>query len=83
MARVVAAPSDALVPEPRLEVVEHLAAAGEKHDELLGRLVDLLGRVWRVRRVAVDATGLGETLARLLAKTLGPSIVGPLRFTAE
>ncbi|MBF8286620.1 MAG: hypothetical protein HW393_434 [Dehalococcoidia bacterium] len=83
VARVVAAPSDALVPEPRLEVVEHLAVAGEKHDELLGRLVDLLGRVWRVRRVAVDATGLGETLARLLAKTLGPSVVRPLRFSAE
>jgi hypothetical protein len=83
IARVVAPASDALVPEPRLEVVEHLAATGEKHDELLGRLVDLLGRVWRVRRVAVDATGLGETLARLLAKTLGPSIVRPLRFSAE
>jgi hypothetical protein len=83
VARIVAAPSDALVPEPRLEVVEHLAVAGEKHDELLGRLVDLLGRVWRVRRVAVDATGLGETLARLLAKTLGPSVVRPLRFSAE
>jgi len=83
VARVVAPPSDALVPEPRLEVVEHLAVAGEKHDELLGRLVDLLGRVWRVRRVAVDATGLGETLARLLAKTLGPSVVRPLRFSAE
>jgi hypothetical protein len=83
IARVVAAASDALVAEPRLEVVEHLAVAGEKHDELLGRLVDLLGRVWRVRRVAVDATGLGETLARLLAKTLGPSVVRPLRFSAE
>ncbi len=83
VARVVAPSSDALVPEPRLEVVEHLAVAGEKHDELLGRLVDVLGRVWRVRRVAVDATGLGETLARLLAKTLGPSVVRPLRFSAE
>jgi hypothetical protein len=83
IARVVAPAADALVPEPRLEVVEHLAAAGERHDELLGRLVDLLGRVWRVRRVAVDATGLGETLARLLAKTLGPSVVRPLRFSAE
>jgi hypothetical protein len=83
IARVVAPAPDAIVPEPRLEVVEHLAVAGEKHDELLGRLIDLLGRVWRVRRVAVDATGLGETLARLLAKTLGPSIVRALRFSAE
>ncbi|MCH7523240.1 MAG: hypothetical protein IH920_05670, partial [Chloroflexi bacterium] len=72
-----------LVQEPRLEVVEQLAVAGEKHDELFGRLVDLLGRVWRVRRVTVDATGLGETLARLLARTLGQSVVRPLRLSAE
>jgi phage FluMu gp28-like protein len=83
VARVVAPASDAIVQEPRLEVVEHLAVAGEKHDELFGRLVDMLGRVWRVRRVAVDATGLGETLARLLAKTLGPSVVRAVRLTAE
>ncbi len=83
IARLVAPASDAIVQEPRLEVVEHLAVAGEKHDELFTRLVDLLGRVWRVRRIAVDATGLGETLARLLARALGSSVVRPLRFTAE
>lgn len=83
VARVVAPASDAIVQEPRLEVVEHLAVAGEKHDELFARLVDMLGRVWRVRRVAVDATGLGETLARLLARTLGPSVVRAVRLTAE
>ena len=43
----------------------------------------MLGRVWRVRRVAVDATGLGETLARLLAASLGQEAVRPFRFTAE
>ncbi len=83
IARLVAPASDAIVQEPRLEVVEQLAVAGEKHDELFVRLVDVLGRVWRVRRIAVDATGLGETLARLLAKALGPSVVRPLRFSAE
>ncbi len=83
VARVVAPASDAIIPEPRLEVVEHLAVAGEKHDELFSRLVDLLGRVWRVRRVAVDATGLGETLARLLARTLGPSVVQAVRLSTE
>ena len=81
--RVVAPASDAIVQEPRLEVVEHLTVAGEKHDELFVRLADVLGRVWRVRRVTVDATGLGETLARLLARTLGPSVVRPLRLSAE
>ncbi len=83
VARVVSPPADALVKEPRLEVVEHVCTVGERHDELFPRLVDLLGRVWRVRRVAVDATGLGETLARLLARTLGPSVVKAVRFTAE
>ena len=83
VARVVAPASDAIVQEPRLEVVEHLAVAGEKHDELFVRLADVLGRVWRVRRVTVDATGLGETLARLLARTLGPSVVRPLRLSTE
>ena len=83
VARVVAPASDAIVQEPRLEVVEHLTVAGEKHDELFVRLADVLGRVWRVRRVTVDATGLGETLARLLARTLGPSVVRPLRLSTE
>ncbi|MEX0799848.1 MAG: hypothetical protein WD379_01360 [Dehalococcoidia bacterium] len=83
VARVVAAALDAIVAEPRLEVVEHLSLTGVRHDELFARLVDVLGRVWRVRRVTVDATGLGETLARLLAKALGPAAVQPFRFTAE
>jgi hypothetical protein len=83
VARLVAAADDAVVGEPRLEIVEHLAVAGERHDELFGRLVDLLGRVWGVRQVVVDATGLGETLARLLAKALGPAVVRPFRFSAE
>ena len=30
-----------------------------------------------------DVTGLGETLARLLARTLGPSVVRPLRLSTE
>ncbi len=83
LARVVAPASDAIVQEPRLEVVEHLTVAGEEHDKLFARLVDMLGRVWRIRRVAVDATGLGETLARLLARALGPSAVRAVRLTAE
>ncbi len=81
--RLVFPPSDALVQEPRLEVVEHCCFQGERHDLLHGRLVDLLGRVWRVRRVAVDATGLGETVARFLATALRPGVVLPVRFSSE
>ncbi len=83
IARVLYPPRAALVQEPRLEVIEHYAWTGDAHDALFERLADLLGRVWRVRRVAVDATGLGETLARLLAAALGESTVRPFRFTAE
>jgi len=83
IARVVPAASSALVQEPRLEIVEHVAFDGEPHDAVLARLADVLGSVWRVRRLAVDATGLGETLARFLARALGEDVVRPFKFTAE
>jgi len=83
IARVVPPANDAIVQEPRLEVVEHLAVTGAAHDMLLGRLADLLDRMWRVARVAVDATGLGETLCRLLAQALGEDRVRAFRFSAE
>ncbi|HET9477021.1 MAG TPA: hypothetical protein VFP63_06005 [Dehalococcoidia bacterium] len=82
IARVVPPPAAALVQEPRLEIVEHVAFAGEPHDVVLARLADLLGEVWCVRRVAVDATGLGETLARFLARAIGEERVRPFKFTA-
>ena len=45
------------------------------------QLLDLLREVWRVRRVTVDATGIGEGLAAGLVKALG-SVVEPVTFTA-
>jgi hypothetical protein len=83
IARVLYPPSEALVQEPRLEVVEHRAWVGEPHDRLFGALVDLLRGVWLVRRVAVDATGLGETMGRLLASALGSEAVSAVKFTGE
>ena len=80
--RLVYPAREALVQEPRVEVVEHLAWTGEPHEALVPRLVDLLRDTWRVTRVAVDATGLGETVARLLAQAM-PGRVEPLRFSAE
>ena len=68
--------------DPRLEVVEHYVWTGEPHEHLLRRLADLLREVWQVRRLAVDATGLGETIARLLTVALGSQIVLPLKFSA-
>lgn len=83
IARIVPPAAGATVPEPRLEVVEHVAEAGAPHDELLARLSDLLGEVWRVSRVTVDATGLGETIATVLARRLGEDIVQLLRFSTD
>src|SRR5205085_2853579 len=85
IARVVAAPADAVVAEPRIEVVEHAAWQGAAHAELMGGLARLLRDVWRVRRVVIDATGVGEGLASALASLRGgaaPEIVR-LRLTEE
>ena len=81
--RLIYAESAALVTEPRLEIVEHYCWTGEPHEALLPRLIDLLKSVWRVHRVAVDATGLGETAARLLASSLGEGRVDAVKFTSE
>jgi hypothetical protein len=68
---------------PLLEVVEHAAWQGEATEALVDRLADLLRTVWRVRRVAVDATGLGAPIADLLAARLGRHAVEPVAFSAE
>jgi hypothetical protein len=81
--RAVEPRSDALVQTPRLEIVEQIALTGVPHDELFGRLTDVLGRVWNVQRVTVDATGLGETIARMLQRALGEGVVRPYRFSTE
>ena len=68
---------------PLIEVVEHQAWQGAPAGELLDALADRLARVWRVRRVAVDATGLGGPVADLLARRLPSGRVAPFTFTAE
>jgi len=81
--RLVYPVSGALVAEPLVEIVEHIAWTGEPHEALLPRLIDLLRNTWRVHRVAVDATGLGETVAAMLAAALGDARVERVKFTAE
>jgi hypothetical protein len=87
IARAVYPPFDAIIRAPRLEVVEQIAFTAVPHDELFARLADVLGRVWRVRRLFVDATGIGETLAHMLERTLevtlGKDVVRPLKLTTE
>ncbi len=81
--RLVYPAADAIVAEPRIEIVEHYAWTGVAHEQLLPQIIDLLRDVWRVQRVAVDATGLGETASRLIALALGSARVEPVRFTSE
>ena len=46
-------------------------------------MADRLRHVWKVRRVAVDATGVGAPIADLLAARLGRERVEAVVFTAE
>lgn len=67
-------------PEPAIEVVEQIAWQGAPHAELAGGLARLLRDVWRVQRLVVDATGLGEGLAGSLAAVRGGPEVVRLRL---
>jgi hypothetical protein len=67
---------------PVVEVVAHYAWTGAAHASLQPALV-ALARQWRLQRLVVDATGLGEPVASLLAGTLGRSRVQGLKLTAE
>jgi hypothetical protein len=55
---------------------------GRRHRDQLEGLVRLL-REWRVTRVAVDSTGLGQPLAEFLTATLGEERVKPVSFTSQ
>ena len=68
---------------PAIEVVEHQASRGDATDSLVETMADRLRRVWRVRRVAVDATGLGGPIADLLTARLPRGVVEPVVFSAE
>lgn len=74
---------DEVVQEPRIRVVEHYRWTGVPHHQLYPRLLDLLKRVWRCRRVVVDATGIGAGVASLLEKGMRRGVVMPFPFTAQ
>ncbi len=83
IARVLPPPALSLVQEPSLEVVAHYAWQGAGHAELAGAIAGLVRDRWRLRRLVVDATGVGEGLAASLASlSSGPEVVR-LRLTQE
>jgi hypothetical protein len=73
---------DRTAKEPHIRIVEHYCWTGKKHPELYAQLTDILKSVWHCRRVAVDATGVGEPVASFLRKALGPRVM-PFTFTQK
>ena len=72
-----------MLPEPGIRVVEHYHWRGVPHSQLLPQLVDILKSRWACRRVVVDATGIGHTVANFLERALGKAVVTPFTFTAQ
>jgi hypothetical protein len=72
-----------LVREPGIRIVEHYRWRGLPHNELLPQLLGTLRNRWSCRRVAVDATGIGHSVASFLEKALGRNTVTPFAFTAQ
>ena len=68
--------------EPQIRVVQHYHWRSTPHGALTEQLTDLLKNVWRVRRVAVDATGIGEPTAAALRRRMGQT-VEPIVFTQQ
>ena len=67
---------------PPIEVVAHYAWTGAAHTALQASLVSL-AREWRLQRLVVDATGIGEPVASMLAAALGSARVQGVKLTAE
>ena len=68
--------------EPQVRVVQNYHWRGVPHGALTEQLTDLLANVWRVRRVAVDATGIGEPTAAALHRRMR-NVVEPITFTQQ
>jgi hypothetical protein len=70
--RVEAAEGEGL-PLPMLQVIQHYWWTGRPQVEVYAQLLDLL-RTWDVRRVAVDASGMGAGMADFLEAALGERV---------
>lgn len=68
-------------PANHIAILHHITWRGLAHDQLIAQLIAALRDVWKVSSISVDATGLGETIARLLERALGRSTVTPVKFT--
>ena len=71
-----------MIKQPQVKIVEQYWWTGRKHAELYPQLVDILKNVWHCRRIAVDATGVGEPVSSFLRQALG-SRVTSFTFTQK
>lgn len=71
---------DRVTRETVADVVCHYWWTGIPHPQLYGRLRDLLGNVWKCKRICVDSTGVGEPVASFLSASLGSKVEG-VKFT--
>jgi len=67
---------------PTYQVVARYEWTGTRHSRLYDEIVALATRVWRARRIIIDATGVGAGLAAFLSATLGERVVTPFIFSA-
>ena len=68
---------------PAVAIVNAYQWTGLPTTEQYARLVRLLGEEWRVQRASIDATGMGDGLARFLSARLGHDRIEPFTFTAQ
>jgi len=74
---------DPITGEPQVRIVEHVWWTGVSLAALHPQLLDLM-RLWKPRRLVVDATGLGQGAASFLSRHVGMGgIVEPFVFTAQ
>lgn len=73
----------ALSPDPTIDVVQLYAWQGAPHADLSGILSVLIRDRWRLTRLVVDATGMGEGLASSLAQLRGGPEVIRVRLTEQ
>jgi hypothetical protein len=81
--RVITASADEPLIGNTVEVVRHYTWTGVAHTQLYGALTSLLRETWRIQRLAVDATGIGEPVAAFLARSLGAGRVQSVKLSAE
>jgi hypothetical protein len=76
-------PQPAAFGEPEVEAVRVYIWTGEPNVSVQGALASLLAQTWRVAKVAVDATGIGEPVAAFLKTALGAGRVEARKLSAE